>query len=409
VSSPALPLPAVKRSFTVVVAAAMASTALSIDIMLPAFSDIRADLELAPDAPEVSGLLTAFFLGLSVAQVPMGVLSDRFGRKPVLWFGSALFVTGAVLAAVSTTLSLMLVARFLWGVGAAGPRVVAIAMIRDVFEGASMARAMSFVMAIFIVVPILAPTVGAGIVRLGSWRAVFGFCALAGVALAAAATTLPETLAPARRRPMSFRPTVAAARSVVSEPRTLVHGLALTALFAVFAAYLGGVELIVGGVFGLDDWFPLIFGGVAVTMGLAVFLNGRFVEVVGLDRLIQATLLTYLAAAAALAVIAATTGGRPSFAVFVAPLVVVLCCHGLLIPNLNAAAMEPLGDAAGLGSALLGTVSTALGALIASRIDHAYDATVRPLTYAFVVAGVLALGVIGAGGRARRTAGSSPT
>jgi MFS transporter, DHA1 family, multidrug resistance protein len=377
-------------AFTAIVAAAMATTALSIDIMLPAFGDIRADLGLPADSPRVSGLLTAFFLGLAIAQVPMGVLSDRFGRKPVLWLGVALFVAGSVMTALADSLGLMLAGRFLWGVGSAGPRVVAVAMVRDTHEGAAMAKKMSFVMATFILVPVVAPAIGAGVVHVASWRWVFGVCAVFGVLLAAAATLLPETLATERRRPLSLRPTVGAAKAVLTERRTVVHGLALTSLFSVFAAYLGGIELIVDDVWGLDAWFPVIFGGVAVAMGVCMFLNGRVVEAVGLDRVIRVALLVYLAAAGGLVALALATDGTPSFATMALPLTLVLCCHGLLIPNLNAAAMEPLGAAAGMGSALLGTVSTAVGAVIAAQVDRAYDDTVRPLVFGFLLAGILA-------------------
>ncbi|MBT8212692.1 MAG: MFS transporter, partial [Acidimicrobiia bacterium] len=173
------------REFVVLMATVIGLTALSIDLMLPAFDDMRADFGLAADATETASIVTVFFFGLAIAQLVYGPLADRFGRKPVVYGGMVVFVLGAVGAAFSPTLGWMLVFRFIWGVGAAGPRVIALSVIRDIYEGDRMARIMSFIAAVFIFVPIIAPTIGALLLEFVSWRVLFLLVAAStgGVAL----------------------------------------------------------------------------------------------------------------------------------------------------------------------------------------------------------------------------------
>ena len=151
-------------AFTLLLSSAMAMTALGIDTMLPAFDDIREQHGLASDATQVAGLVTAFIAGFGIGQLPAGILADRYGRRPVLWGGLVVYVVGCAAAALAPSLGLMIAARFLWGLGAAGPRVAVTAMVRDSYSGAAMARQMSSIMAIFLIVPMIAPSIGAGLV-----------------------------------------------------------------------------------------------------------------------------------------------------------------------------------------------------------------------------------------------------
>ncbi len=171
----------------------MAVTALGIDGVLPAFPDIRAALGLDADATEVAGLVTFFLIGSSAGLLPAGVLADRYGRRSVMLGGLVLYVAGASAAVLAPTLPVMFAARFVWGLGSAGPRVAAMAMIRDAYDGDRMAKQMSFMMAVFILVPTFAPAVSSGLLRLGPWQIVFWLCAVAGAALLVLAFRLPET------------------------------------------------------------------------------------------------------------------------------------------------------------------------------------------------------------------------
>lgn len=369
----------------------MAMTALAIDIMLPAFPEIREAVGLASDSPDVSGLVTVFFLGMAIAQIPAGLLADRFGRKPVLRIGLLLYVAGAIGTLLAPTLGWMLVARFLWGLGAGGPRVVAMAIVRDRYSGDQMAKMMSAVMAMFILVPVIAPSIGSLLLLLGPWQLVFGFCAVAATALNVWTARLPETLHPEHRRPLRLGPVVEGARVVLRTRETVLLGLALTAVMASFMSYLASAELIIDETLDLAGAFPLIFGALAVGMGIATFTNGRFVERVGMWTMLRWVLTTYVGVTAIVLVVALTTGGTPSPVVFLPLLALSLANHSLLVPNLNSAAMQPVGNVAGMASALLGTVSIAAGSLIGSRIDQAFDGTVRPLSIAFFVSSIVAL------------------
>jgi DHA1 family bicyclomycin/chloramphenicol resistance-like MFS transporter len=395
-----------RREFAVMLAMTMAMTALAIDIMLPAFADIRAVVGLPADSPDVAQLVTAFFLGLALAGVPAGLLADRFGRKPVLHVGLVLYALGAVGTLLAPSLGWMLAARFCWGLGAAGPRVVAIAIVRDRYRGTAMARVMSTVMAMFILVPVIAPSIGALLLRLGPWQLVFGFCAVAATALNVWAMRLPETLRPEHRRPLRLGPIVEGAAVVVRTRQTVLLGLAMTATMAAFMSYLASAELIIDETFGLGDHFALIFGVIAAGMGVATFTNGRIVGGLGMWRVLQGGLATYTLLSVAVLTVAVATDGRPSAALFLPLLAVLLANHSLLIPNINSAAMEPVGAVAGTAAALLGAVTTLGGSLIGARVDQAFDGTIRPLAVAFVVSATVASACFAGARRAHRRVGA---
>lgn len=368
----------------------MAVTALGIDTVLPAFPEIREAFDLDADATEVTGLISLFFIGSSLGLLPAGLLSDRFGRRPVMWGGLALYILGAIGSIMAPTLGAMFIARFIWGLGSAGPRVAALAMIRDSYEGAQMARQMSLVMAIFILVPTFAPALAVGILALGPWQAIFwvcaGFAALVSVGVAQLPETLPVQASGARSRPvLSAGGAWKDCRAVVATPGMVGYLLSLTALFGVFLSYLASSEIILDQVFGLADWFPVFFGGIAIAMGSSMYINGRFVERVGLRRIIRLVFWANMSMTVVLLVVALFTGGRPPFWLFVVLLGAVLFTQQMLIPNMNAMAMRPLANVAGTGAAILGMVPGVFGAVIGGFIDHQFDGTVTPLAIGFVL------------------------
>jgi DHA1 family bicyclomycin/chloramphenicol resistance-like MFS transporter len=380
-----------RKEFVALIAATMAVTALSIDLILPAFDDIRDEFGLASDSPETAGIVTAFLLGLALPQLIYGPLADRFGRKPLLYAGFSLFAVGAVISATAGSLSVLLVGRFIWGLGAAGPRVVTLSMIRDRFEGEAMARVMSFIMAVFILVPIIAPSLGAGIAAVAPWRAVLWFCVLYLAVVAVWTVRLPETLHPANRIEASVSGVRTALAKVVRNRQTLGYLVTMTSVNGVFVSYLASSELIWDDVFDKGDQFPFIFGGIAMVLGTAMFTNGLIVGRVGVHRLVHRVLLAYIVAAATLLTIAFTTDGTPPFWVFLPALALALGLQGLLIPNLNTLAMAPVGEVAGTASAVIGTVSTSVAALLGLVIDRSFNGTITPLAIAFGIAAIAAL------------------
>lgn len=390
----------------------MALAALGIDLMLPAFGLMRADLGLAPDSTAITGLITAYFLGLALGQLVYGPLADRFGRRPIMFLGYGIYALGAAAGAVVGSLGLLLVARFVWGLGAAGPRVVTLAVVRDRWQGDRMAKAMSMIMAGFILVPIVAPSIGAAAIAFVSWRWLFaGTVVAAALMMLWAGRRLPETLDPANQRELRFRHVAAGARQVATHRQTAAYMLAMTAFYGVFTSYLGSSEVIYTQVFDAGEAFPYLFGGLAAVMGGSMLVNARVVERVGARRFGHAVLLGYLASGALLTVIALTTGGRPPLWLFMAAMACQLSMQALLLPNFNTIAMHAMGEIAGTASSVIGATQLAVGSLLGAALDRQFDGTIRPLAFGFLGYGAIALVLVlwAERGRLFQPLGPAPT
>ena len=365
--------------------AVMALMAMAIDLMLSAFDEMRLSFGLDPNSNEVAGVVTVFFMGLAVAQLFFGPITDRFGRKSVLYASVAVYVLGAVGSALAPTLPLLLVARFVWGVGAAGARVVATAVARDLFEGVEMARAMSQIMAVFVLVPVIAPTVGAGIVAILPWRAVFWACAIWAVAMAAWTRRLPESLPPERRRRLD-RSDIASAYAEFARTRpTLWFSISSVFLQSVFTMYLASAELIVSEIFGRRSAFPVVFGVIAIGFGIAALVNGRLVGRFGVRPVMNTVLVSLIIGAVLLVAVTLAGDGTPSFWVFMPLLAVLLAQFMFLMPNMNAEALEPVPHIAGTASSLSGGLRMAGGAVLGGVVATRIDTSLTPFALAFLV------------------------
>jgi DHA1 family bicyclomycin/chloramphenicol resistance-like MFS transporter len=381
--------------FIAILSMTMALGALGVDVMLPAFGDIRSAFDLPADSTRVAGLVTFYMIGLAVGTLFYGPIADRFGRKRALLLGYIVYGLGAAGAALAPSLELIFFARLVWGLGAAGPRTIALSIVRDVYEGDRMARTMSFVFAVFIVVPIFAPAIGALIIAIAPWQWVFWFCGAFVLVIAAwALLRLPETLAPANRIVLNPADLRRALGIVLTNRQTVGYMLAITFSFGAFVSYLASSELIIGDVFGRPEVFPLVFGGLATCMGAAMLTNARMVERFGVRRLVHRILLLYVAAAAVLVALSLATGGRPPLLVFLGVLAVILAIHASLIPNVNSLAMDPMGEVAGTAAAIIGFVTTGGGALIGTVIDRSIAGTVTPLAVGFLFSSVAGLAIV---------------
>lgn len=380
-----------RGEFVALVALMMALTALSIDVILPAFDEIRNEFDLAADSTQTASIVTAFFFGLALPQLVYGPLADRFGRKRVLYAGFALFAAGAITSATATSFEMILVGRFIWGVGAAGPRVIALSIIRDRFEGEQMARVMSFIMAVFVLVPVVAPTIGAGIVAVAPWRGVFWFCVAYLGMIVLWSLRLPETLDPTHRIEVSPSGVKRALGKVIRSRQTMGYLVTMSVLNGVFLSYLASSELIWEDVYDRGSQFPFIFGGVAILIGGAMLTSGLIVDRVGISRLTHIVLAAYLSAAVLQLGVAVGYGGTPPFWVYLPVLALPLAMQGLMFPNFNTLAMIPVGEVAGTASAMIGAVSIGAGSLLGLVIDRSFNGTVTPLAMAFVAAGIAAL------------------
>jgi len=386
--------PLSRGHFTALLSMIMAMGALAIDLMLPAFDEMREHFGLEPGSTRVAQTVTVFLMGMALAQLFYGPLADRFGRKPVLYLGFAIYGLGALGASLAPSLELVLLSRFIWGVGSAGPRVVAVSIVRDSFKGEQMSRAMSYIMAVFLMVPIFAPSLGAGLMTILPWQSVFAFGLVIATVMAVWARVLPETLDPANRIAINKNAITSAVREVLTNRETFGYMMAMTMTFGVFTSYLASSERIFGEIFDYAGQFPLIFGGLAAAMGLAMLLNATLIERIGAKRMVHVVLIAYTIGAGVLWMITDAADGNPSLPVFLVGLAGMLALHALLIPNFNTIAMLPMGHIAGTASAVIGTISLAGGALLGSLIDRRYEDTVTPLVVAFALFGLLAFGFV---------------
>jgi len=369
-----------QRELLTMISAIMALMALGIDLMLPAFDDIREAYDLGAGSPETGKVITVFFLGLAVAQLVYGPLADRFGRKPVLYLGSAIYLLGAVGSALAPTFELLLLSRFVWGIGAAGSRVVATAIVRDRFEGTAMAKAMSQVMAVFMLVPVLAPTIGTGIIAVLPWRAVFWFCAVWVVVITLWSLRLRESLNPADRRPFRFVSTMRGYTEVARTRVTAGYTVSTIFLQGVFTTYLASSELLISDVFDREAQFPIIFGLVATLFAAGAILNGRVVERFGIHQLINGVYLVLIPMTALSVFVSVAGAGQPSFWLFMPLLALTLASFMFLMPNLNTAALGPVGHLAGTASALSGAARMAGGAVLGTLVSARVSDSTTPFS-----------------------------
>jgi DHA1 family bicyclomycin/chloramphenicol resistance-like MFS transporter len=379
--------------FVTLIAALMALTALSIDVMLPALPQMRA--EFAIDDPNRQQLvLTSYVAGFAAGQLFHGPLSDWLGRKPVLLVGLAVFALASFLCLAAHSFETLLAARFLQGLACAAPRVVAVAVVRDTYGGRRMAEVMSFVMMIFIVVPVIAPTLGSAVLLLGSWHLIFAFlCAFALVVLAWSGLRLPETHPATVREPMTLGWVARAFGQAIATPQTCGYTLATGVIFGSLMGYINSAQQIFVDAYSAGAWFPVLFGCVAATLALAAFFNSRFVMTLGMRRVSHAALLGFAATALVHLGIALATG-QPPLALFVALMALMLFCFGLIMPNFNALAMEPMGRIAGTASSFFGAVTTGLGAALGLWVGQQYDGSVTPLLAGFTAFGLASLAIV---------------
>jgi DHA1 family bicyclomycin/chloramphenicol resistance-like MFS transporter len=381
----------VSAEFVALVALTTSLVAMSIDTMLPALGDIAVDLALA-DPNDRQLVLTVFFAGLGLGQLATGPASDSTGRKPVLYAGITLFVIGGVCCALATSFPVLLLGRALQGFGAAGPRIVAIATVRDLHSGRAMARVMSFVSTVFILVPVAAPAFGQGVLLLADWRAIFWLLVVVAlVDVVWFALRQPETLAPERRVRFSAIGVLRAMAEVFRHRITLGYTLAMGAVFGSFISYLTTSQQLFQEQYGVGKLFPLYFGVLALALGVASLTNAQLVMRMGMRQLGRLAVVTQCILASAGLLAALAFDGHPPLAVFMASMLVCFFCSGILFGNYNARALEPMGHIAGVAAAITGSLSSLVAVALGTPLGRAYDGTVIPVIAGFVVSSFAAL------------------
>ena len=369
-----------RAEFIALVGMIYATVAFSIDAMLPALPQIAATL--TPERQTLALLVvTSFVLGLGTGTLFTGPLSDSFGRKPVILGGAVLYCLGAVLAWRAQSLEWLLAARVLQGLGAAGPRVVVTAIIRDLYQGREMAQIMSFAMLIFTLFPAVAPLIGAAIIWGFGWRAIFvvflGFSLISvGWLMLRQAETLPRHA----RRPFRLTTLWSAMREALALRQMQLSILAQMMVFGCIFGAVSSVQAIFDQAYGLAATFPIWFAAMALLSAPAAPINGMLVIRLGMRPLVRRAMAAQMAGSVVVAgLVASRVLGGAEIWVFAAWGVSVFALAGFAIGNLNALALEPLGHIAGMAASVMGALATVGGAIIGSVIGQLFDGTALPL------------------------------
>ena len=376
--------------FITLMALYVALMAMSIDMMLPALSLIGQDFHII-DENKAQYIIGALFLGFTVGQVIYGPIADSFGRKFTIYIGLLFFIIGDIFCLTANNFSIMLLGRFLQGFGASSPRITSVAIIRDLYKGREMARVMSFIMTIFIIIPVVAPSLGQLILFITSWRAMFVvFFIAALIAMLLTYFRLPETLKPQDIRPFSAKAILHDFGKVLSNKITLGYTICAGLIFSALIGYLTSAPQIFQEYFGKEESFPLYFGASALSLGAASITNSMIVRRYGMKLICHHALIVMIAISAIFLPLAILQENHVPIWEFMIYVLILFFCLGLLFGNLNALAMEPMGHFAGIASAVVGSLSSGISAVIGTIIGQSYNSTLIPIVTGFLALTFLA-------------------
>ena len=376
--------------FIALMASLMSLVALSIDTLLPALKQIGISIGIQ-ESTDNQLLITMIFLGLGFGQLIFGPLSDSFGRKPMVYFGFIVFVIASFICVSATSIEMMVFGRILQGVGLSAPRTISIAMVRDTFSGDYMARIMSFIVVIFILVPVVAPALGKIMLDNYGWKSIFNSQLIfGGFVMLWLWRRQPETLKPENKKKFTLKMFVTGTKEFVKHRQAIVFTLYSGFITGSFMVYLSASEYIFREQYHLSEEFPYIFAGLAISLGFATFLNGTLVMKYGMLKLVKAATLMFTLIP--IIYISLFYGSpNPSVTVLLIFFGLQFFSLGFIFGNTRALAMQPIGHIAGIGSAINGFFSTIMAVPIASYIGSFVKTTALPLFAGFLVCGVCAI------------------
>ena len=379
--------------FVALIASLMAMTALGIDSMLPALPAIGRSLDVANENSQ-QFVITAFVAGFGVAQLFHGPLADRLGRRRLLIGALLLYILANVLCAVASSFTLLLAARVVGGAAIAGGRVATVAIVRDCYQGRAMARVMSITFMVFMIVPVIAPAFGQGVLAVyDSWRLIFWVIAVVAIGvLGWFAWRMPETLKPEDRVPLSPARIARSYWTVLTDRWSLGYTLAAGCLVGALYGYLNSVQQIMADTFRRPELLTVIFAAAAGLMAVANLVNARLVMRLGTRRLSHGAVVAMLALGAAHFALARS--GGETLVTFGVLQALTMACFGLASTNFSSMAMSNMGAIAGTASSVQGFLSVTLGAGIGAVVGQAFDGTTAPLALGYAVAAGLALAIV---------------
>ncbi len=371
----------------------MSIAALALDALLPALETIGVVIGIK-DSVDNQLLVVAIFLGLGIGPLLFGPYSDSIGRKPIVYMGLALFIVASFICVYAQSLEVMLVGRVLQGIGLAAPRTISIAIIRDMYSGDYMARIMSFITVVFILVPVIAPALGKFIMNLYEWEGIFYvqviFSMIVGVWFW---RRQPETLTVKNRVPFSGASFIHGFKEVITQKSTMGYTLISGCIVGSFLVYLSASQQIFELQYGLKEEFPYIFSATALSIGTAIFLNGTLVLRFGMKRLVHISIFAFFFIGLLYTVLF-SSGINPPVGVLIGFFCAQFVSIGFLFGNIRALAMEPLGHIAGMAAAITGFISTMMAVPISIFIGSFAKTSSLPLFIGFTFAGMISIAVI---------------
>ena len=376
--------------FVALMASLMSIVALSIDALLPALPQIGHDLGVI-NLNNNQLLITMIFLGIGLGQLLFGPLSDSFGRKPIVFIGFGVFIIASIICITTKSFELMIFGRILQGIGLASPRTLCIAIVRDLYSGDYMAKIISIVVMVFILVPVIAPTLGQFLINYYDWESIFYVNIIYSTLIMIWFWfRQKESLPKEKRIPLSSHLFIDGAREFIKYKDAIGFTLISGFITGSFMVYLSTSQQIFEEQYNLAEMFPYIFASLAISIGLATFLNSVFVVKFGMMNMAYYSTIGYCAVSI-LYVILFWSGTNPSIYVLVAFFALQFFAVGFLFGNLRALAMQPLGHIAGIGAAINGFASTILAVPVANYIGGFVKDSVLPLFIGFSIFGALSL------------------
>ncbi|MFT6779025.1 MAG: DHA1 family bicyclomycin/chloramphenicol resistance-like MFS transporter [Paraglaciecola sp.] len=370
--------------FVTLMALMTSLVALSIDSVLPALTQIGMDLGVT-DPRKNHLIVSLFFVGMALGQLYYGPLSDDKGRRYVIVSGLIVFAIGSLICMNAGSLEVMLIGRVIQAFGVSGPRIATLAVIRDKYEGEAMARVMSFIMMVFILVPMLAPIFGQTILFWFSWQHIFSSFLIYGLFIGLwFFVRQPETLPKEKRLPFSWSQLWVSSKFILSNKLVMFYTLSSGTIFGGFLAYISSSQTLFQDIYNTGELFPMYFAMLAFSIGLASFINGNLVMRLGMRKLCTWAMIGWLVFSSVLTTLCLVYDGIPPLWQFVSVMFCAFFCIGILFGNVNAMAMQPLGEMAGLGAAIIGSLSSIISVPAAIFVSSFIDSSITPVALGFL-------------------------